>query len=153
MKICGIIAEYNPFHAGHAYQIEKTRQILGDDTAIVCVMSGNFVQRGECAIMSKHARAKSAVLGGADVVIELPSVFSLASAEKFAFGAVSILEKLGDITDLSFGSETADVPSILETAQILQEHETVALTLAHMKEGISYAAGRESAVYLRIKEK
>lgn len=153
MKICGIVAEYNPFHLGHAYQIAKTRQILGQDTAIVCVMSGNFVQRGECAIMTKQARAKAAIQGGADVVIELPPQFSVASAEKFAFGALSLLEGLGNITDLSFGCECEDISLIMEVAEILQEHETVVQTLEHMKTGISYAAARERALFARIREK
>lgn len=153
MKICGIVAEYNPFHAGHAYHIEQTRAILGEDCAIVCVMSGNFVQRGECAIMPKQARAKSAIMGGADVVLELPTQFSVAGAEKFANGAISLMESLGNITDLSFGSECADVELLMEAAQILLEHETVAATLVHMKTGISYAAARERALFARMREK
>jgi len=91
MKICGIVAEYNPFHKGHLYQIEETRRRLGDDTAIVCVMSGDFVQRGEAAVLDKNRRAEAAVRCGADLVLSLPLRWSLSSAPGFADGAVHIL--------------------------------------------------------------
>ena len=84
MKTVGVVTEYNPFHLGHLHQINETRAILGEDTAVVCVMSGNFVQRGDCAIFSKHARARAAVESGADLVIELPAPWALGSAEHFA---------------------------------------------------------------------
>ena len=91
MKILGIICEYNPFHKGHKYHIEESLKKTGAD-AVVCLMSGDFVQRGEPAVISKWKRAESAVLSGADLVLELPIIYSTASAEAFAFGAVSILE-------------------------------------------------------------
>ena len=91
MKTAAIICEYNPFHSGHEYHIRKIREELGEDTAIVTIMSGNYTQRGEVAIVNKHVRAKCAVLGGADLVIELPFPFSSSSAEFFAHGAISIL--------------------------------------------------------------
>ena len=108
MKICGVVAEYNPFHQGHSWQLEQIRQLLGQDTALVCCMSGDYVQRGEPAILSKWARAESAVRCGADLVLELPSPWSLQSAEGFALAAVGLLSALGCVTDLAFGAECPD---------------------------------------------
>ena len=101
MKVAGIIAEYNPFHMGHRYHIEKTRENGAD--FIVCVMSGNFVQRAEAAVVDKFKRAEVAVMNGADLVIELPVIFSTASAEKFALGGVYLLDML-DIVCLLYTS-------------------------------------------------
>ena len=94
MRTAAIICEYNPFHNGHKFHIEETKRQLEAD-AVIAIMSGNFVQRGDAAIFDKHLRAKAAVLGGADLVLELPAVYSSASAEFFAKGAVKILDKLG----------------------------------------------------------
>ena len=153
MRICGVVSEYNPFHKGHAYQIEQAKSHLGEDSAVVCCMSSDFVQRGDAAILPKHLRAKAAVLGGADVVLELPSPYALRSAEGFAQSAVDILLGTGVITDLSFGAEDADAELLHETASLLLEHQTVQDTLLHLKAGISYAAARERALYARVKEK
>ena len=153
MRICGVVSEYNPFHKGHAYQIEQAKSHLGEDSAVVCCMSSDFVQRGDAAILPKHLRAKAAVLGGADVVLELPSPYALRSAEGFAQSAVDILLGTGVITDLSFGAEDADAELLHETASLLLEHQTVQDTLLHLKTGISYAAARERALYARVKEK
>ena len=152
MNICGIICEYNPFHNGHKYQIEHTRRILGEDTLIVCLMSGNFVQRGEPALYHKNIRAKAACLEGADLVLELPLPYALSSAEGFAKGAVDILSKIG-CTHLSFGAEDDNVDSLKEIASLLLEKSTIDATLANMTSGISYAAARERAVFAQIKEK
>ena len=105
MKTAGIICEYNPIHNGHARHIAETRAILGEDGAVVCAMSGNFVQRGDFAVFGKHARAMSAVASGADLIVELPLPYVLSSAEGFARGGVGLLEALGVCTHLSFGSE------------------------------------------------
>ena len=153
MRICGVVSEYNPFHKGHAYQIEQAKSHLGEDSAVVCCMSSDFVQRGDAAILPKHLRAKAAVLGGADVVLELPSPYALRSAEGFAQSAVDILLGTGVITDLSFGAEDADAGLLHETASLLLEHQTVQDTLLHLKTGISYAAARERALFARVKEK
>ena len=153
MRICGVVSEYNPFHKGHAYQIEQAKSHLGEDSAVVCCMSSDFVQRGDASILPKHLRAKAAVLGGADVVLELPSPYALRSAEGFAQSAVDILLGTGVITDLSFGAEDADAGLLHETASLLLEHQTVQDTLLHLKTGISYAAARERALYARVKEK
>ena len=153
MRICGIVSEYNPFHKGHAHQIAEAKARLGEGSAGVCCMSSDFVQRGDAAILPKHLRAKAAVLGGADVVLELPAPYALRSAEGFAQSAVDILLGLGVLTDLSFGAEDADAGLLQETASLLLEHQTVQDTLLHLKTGISYAAARERALYARVKEK
>ena len=113
MKISGIICEYNPFHNGHLYHIEQTRK--NGATHIVAVMSGNFVQRGDVAVLNKFERAKAAVHCGADLVIELPVAYSLSAAETFAKGAMYILKGLGCVDELSFGSECGDL-SLLTAA-------------------------------------
>lgn len=118
MRIVGLITEYNPFHNGHQYHIKKSLEITGADAAIV-VMSGNFVQRGAPAIMPKHLRAQMALQGGASLVIELPVPYATGSAEFFAYGAVSLLEKLGCVDAICFGSECGDLTILTELAQIL----------------------------------
>ena len=118
MKTIGIIAEFNPFHNGHKYIIEKSRQETGADYCVV-VMSGDFVQRGAPAIVDKFARAKMALSCGADLVLELPIYYSLGSAEFFASGAVSILDSLGVIDYLCFGSESGDLASLTSIARVL----------------------------------
>lgn len=119
MKVSGIICEYNPFHNGHLYHIEQTRK--NGATHIVCVMSGNFVQRGDTAIMDKLERARLAVKCGADLVVELPVAFSLAPAESFATGAVWLLKSLGVVDELSFGSETGDVLALQKALSATEE--------------------------------
>lgn len=116
MKISGIVCEYNPFHNGHLYHIEKTR--ANGATHIVCVMSGNFVQRGDIAILDKFTRAELAVKSGADLVIELPVAYCLASAENFARGAVYLLDGIGCIDEISFGSECGDIQKIISAVNI-----------------------------------
>lgn len=125
MKTCGIIAEYNPFHNGHKFQIEETKKRYGA-THIVAVMSGNFTQRGDVAIYDKYKRAEVALKNGVDLVIELPVAYALASAEQFALGAVSLLRELGCVDMLSFGSECGNIDLLHETAGAVmyaQQHE------------------------------
>ena len=153
MKICGIVAEFNPFHNGHAHLLRETRRLLGEDTGIVCCMSGNFVQRGQFALLPKHLRAKAALESGADLVLELPAPYALRSAEGFAASAVSILAALGQVTDLSFGAEDADTDALMELSGLLLEHKTVQDTLIHLRTGISYAAARERALYQQVQER
>ena len=100
MNIAGIVAEYNPFHTGHQYQIQQTRALLGADAGVVAVMSGNWVQQANCAIADKWTRAKLALMGGADLVLELPTVWATASAEGFCQGAVDLLIATG-VVDIS----------------------------------------------------
>ena len=118
MTVCGITAEYNPFHTGHLHHIAETRRSLGENAVIVCVMSGNFVQRGDFAMLDKYARAEMAVRCGADLVVELPLAAALSSAEGFAKGAVQTLHALGCGT-VSFGAETADTDLLLQAAELL----------------------------------
>ncbi len=115
MKISGIICEYNPLHNGHLYHLEQVRH--GGADAIVAVMSGNFVQRGDAAILDKFTRAKMAIQGGVDLVIELPVPYALAPAENFAFGGVALLSALGNVDEISFGSECGDIDLLMQTAQ------------------------------------
>ncbi len=129
MKTVAIIAEYNPFHNGHLYQIEKIREEFGKDTAIIAIMSGNYVQRGEMAILDKWERAKAAVLCGVNLVIELPFPYSISSAEFFAKGAVSILNSLGVVDILSFGSECANIDELTEQAKNMLRPEFTSLVL------------------------
>ncbi len=146
MRICAIIAEYNPFHAGHAYHIQKTREISGCDH-VVCLLSGAFVQRGEPAIFDKWHRAQAAVACGADLVLELPSIYALRSAEGFACGSVRILQDL-NIDVLSFGSETDDIHQLKALSEVLLEEpqQYRALLKTNLDQGISYPASRSKAL-------
>ena len=119
MIIYGIAGEYNPFHTGHLHHIRQTRLLSPDDGAVVCVMSGVFVQRGDVAVFDAHARAEAAVRSGADLVLELPLPWALSSAEGFALGAAGILNALGIVTHMSFGSEIGDVEPLARAAHAL----------------------------------
>lgn len=141
--IAGIVCEYNPFHKGHLYQLEKTRQAGAD--AIVCVMSGNFVQRGECAFLDKWTRAKTAVICGADVVIDLPVPWAVSSAESFARGSVYLLKQFG-IDMLSFGTECDDKDKLLLAAKSVDDEAVIALTKKHMQSGLSYPTALHKGV-------
>ncbi len=122
MKTVAIVCEYNPFHLGHLRQIEAIRRQFGNDTAIVAVMSGNYVQRGEAAVMHKFDRAEAAVKAGVSLVLELPFPFSVAGAEQFALGAVSLIHDLGIADFLSFGSESGDVALLSRVAERIATH-------------------------------
>ncbi len=120
MRVAGVVAEYNPFHNGHEYQLSKTRSELGATHIVVC-MSGSFTQRGDCACLSKFARAKAAVLCGADLVLELPTPWAAAPAGRFASGAVSVFDALGCVDLISFGSECGDTTRLYKTAAAVKE--------------------------------
>ncbi len=135
----GIIAEYNPFHAGHAYQISEVRKIF-PGAEIVAVMSGSFTQRGEPAILDKMTRARLAIEGGCDLVLELPFVSVVRSAQDFARGGVRLLHRLGVVDSLAFGAEFPDVEKIKSAAKILDEKIFSAKIKSEMSGGISYAA-------------
>ncbi len=148
MRIAGVIAEYNPFHNGHARHLEKTRAKNGgcEATHIVAVMSGSFVQRGEPAILPKFDRARAALAGGADLVIELPAPWCLSSAEGFALGAVSLLDSLGCVDVLSFGSE-AGALAPLEKAVVLMESPRYGSLLKYfMGMGIAFPEAQQKAL-------
>lgn len=143
MKIAGIIAEYNPFHNGHAFQIEQTKK--QGATHIVAVMSGNFVQRGDIASYSKWARAKMALLNGADLVVELSTSYALSSANTFANAGVTILNTLG-IHMLSFGSESGDIELLQQTASYITQAEQSDSMREHLSKGVSYPKALEQTV-------
>ena len=145
MKTVGIIAEYNPFHNGHAYLIAETKRITGADYAVV-VMSGDFVQRGTPAIWDKYTRTRAALLGGADLVFELPVIYATASAEYFAVGGVALLTALG-VDAICFGSECGDIDALMEIARLFtNESPEFKTTLAQsLREGKSYPIAREDA--------
>ena len=140
----GIICEYNPFHLGHQKQIRKIREVFGPETAIVCAMSGNFVQRGAPAILDRQTRARAAVLSGADLVLELPVTTALSSAEGFAAGGVRILESCCDY--LCFGAETADAEALMQTARALLSDAFPPLLRAELDTGKSFPAARQAAL-------
>ena len=144
MKTVGIICEYNPLHLGHRKQINEIRRLWGDDTAIVCLMSGNFVQRGAPAIVDKSIRAEAALRSGADLVLELPTEYALSSAEGFAAGGVRILGGFCD--GLCFGAETADKNALTETARALLSEEFRPLLKAELETGRSFPAARQAAL-------
>ena len=137
-NVCGIVCEYNPFHKGHIYQIQKAKERTKADF-VIAVMSGNFVQRGEPAIINKWARTEMAIKGGADLVIELPAPFALASAEFFAHGAVNILKSTGIVTHLSFGSESFDGKNGAEKIAEKKKKD-VEIDKNILEKGLSYAA-------------
>lgn len=145
MTVAGIVAEYNPFHAGHAFHIAQTRRALGE-CAVAAVMSGSFVQRGECAVFDKWTRARSALEGGADLVLELPTVYALSSAEGFARGAVELLAASGVVTHLSFGSECGDIGALQRVADCLDSGAYQAALRRLLGEGMPFAACRQRAV-------
>lgn len=146
MKIIGIVSEYNPFHNGHRLHIEESRKTVARESAVVCVMSGDFVQRGEAAVFSKYARAEAAVKCGADLVLELPLPWSLSSAEGFARGAVGLLGALNCVDYLSFGSECGDMAILNSLATALMDPAMDAEIREELKTGVSYAAARQAAL-------
>ena len=147
MRIAGIVAEYNPFHNGHAFHIEKTRSKNGGDaTHVVAVMSGSFVQRGEPAVMPKFERARAALAGGADLVLELPVPWCLSSAEGFAFGAISLLETLGCVDILSFGSEAGDLKALEKTVAVMESDRYGSLLRCFLGMGIAFPEAQQKAV-------
>ena len=144
--MAGIIAEYNPFHRGHRWQIQTLRRLLGADAAVVAVMSGNFVQRGDFAVLEKRARAECALLGGADLVLELPSPWSAATAERFAQGGVALLAATGVVTHLAFGCETGDLGPLAAAARCLENPGWEEAARRHLAAGVTFAAARQAAV-------
>lgn len=146
MKTVGIVAEYNPFHNGHKFHIQDAKKLTGADYCIV-VMSGNFVQRGTPAMIDKYARTKMALLNGADLVIELPVYYAVSSAENFAAGAVSLLDRLGVVNSICFGSECGDISVLSEFAGILSEEssEFSEVLRKNLKDGLSYPVARNNA--------
>lgn len=146
MNIAGITAEYNPFHTGHAYQISALKAQLGPDTSVVAVMSGSWVQQGRPAVTDKWTRARMALNGGADLILELPTVWVAASAESFARGAVELLCRCGVIDTLCFGSETGELAPLLAAAECLDSPDYPEQLRKALEGGASFAAARQAAV-------
>jgi predicted nucleotidyltransferase len=147
MNTVGIIAEYNPFHNGHKYHLEQSKKITGADYVVV-VMSGNYVQRGEPAIVDKWTRTKMALQNGADIVIELPSIYASSSAEGFAHAAISLLNATGIVSSVCFGSETADISFMKELADILVNEPEPYKTLlkSELSKGLVFPKARANAL-------
>ncbi len=153
MKVVGLITEYNPFHNGHLYHIRKAREVTGADTVIV-VMSGNYVQRGIPAMMPKRLRAFAALEAGVAAVFELPVFFACGSAEYFAEGAIALLDALGCVDAICFGSECGDVKSLGKIAKILADEpeEYSVLLRNYLKSGLSYPRARQAALKSYFKD-
>lgn len=147
MRVVGLIAEYNPFHNGHQYHIEKAKELVNADAAIV-VMSGNFVQRGAPAIIPKHMRAEATLKCGADLVIELPVCYATGTAEQFAYGAVSLLNKLGCVDAICFGSECGDINALSNLAKLLcdESDEYKDALQAGLRLGMSFPLARQNVL-------
>lgn len=150
MKIAAIICEYNPFHHGHAALFEGVRARIGEDTAILCILGGNFTQRGTPALFSKQARAEMAIRCGADLVLELPFPHSAASAERFASSGVHIANALGCVNVLAFGSECADTALLLHLGELLESDEFREAYRAEPNDSSLGTAAKTEAVFRRV---
>ncbi|OEH93936.1 nucleotidyltransferase [Bacillus solimangrovi] len=146
MKACGLVVEYNPFHNGHAFHLEQAKKTSNADI-IIAVMSGNFLQRGEPAIVSKWARAKMALAAGVDLVIELPYSFAVQKADRFAYGAVALLDAL-NADYFCFGSEHGEIEPFIETSRFLLENEqTISQRMkAALRSGVSFPSAASAAI-------
>ena len=144
MKVAGIIAEYNPFHNGHAYLVEKARE--NGATHVVAVMSGNFVQRGEPALLDRSVRTQAALMNGVDLVLQLPAVYAASPAQSFARAAVEILDGTGFVDELVFGSECGDAEKLISAVCALESEKLKLLLDEELKKGISFASARENAL-------
>lgn len=144
MKISAVISEFNPFHNGHSYLISQAKQ---NSDAVICIMSGAFVQRGDVAIFDKFIRAEAAVRNGADLVIELPVVFAASTAERFAFGAVNLAKNLGCVDEIVFGSESGDIDKLTAAAKLLfnEPPEISEKIKQNLADGFSYPVSRKMA--------
>ena len=138
-KVVGIISEYNPFHNGHAYQISEVKKLF-DDAKIISIMSGSFTQRGTPSLLDKWTKARLAIEGGCDLVLELPFISSVRSAQDFARGAIKILKNLGVVNFLAFGAETSNLNQLQSAAKVFDNKNFPAQIKAEMSKGISYAA-------------
>ena len=151
MKVVGIVAEYNPFHNGHKFHMEQARHLTGADYVIV-VMSGNFTQRGNPALVDKYTRTRMALESGADLVIELPVYYACTSAEFFAKGAIALLDKLGIVDSICFGSECGDIRMLTKIASVLHNEtdEFKLMLKAYLKEGKTFPQARTLALEATI---
>lgn len=152
-KVVGIIAEYNPFHNGHTYHIQMTKEKTGADFVVV-IMTGNFTQRGNTSVINKWEKTKMAINGGADLVIELPTIYSISSAENFANGAIKILNSLKIIDLISFGMETTAISDLNNVANVLYSEpiEYKNILKSELNKGESYPKARENALMIYLKD-
>lgn len=152
-KILGIVSEYNPFHSGHLYHLKESKKIIKPDYT-VAIMSGNFVERGDTAIIDKWSRAEMALKNGVDLVIELPLVYSISSAENFAMGAIKILDSLKMDTTISFGSESGNIAVLNEIAKVLVQEPPEYLSILNheLSLGISFPKAREHALLMYLND-
>lgn len=146
MKTVGIIAEYNPFHRGHAWQLRAVREKFGPDCAVITALGGCFTQRGDPAVFTKYARAEAALRCGADLVLELPLPWAASSAEGFARGGVGVLNALGNVDTLVFGSECADIDRLNRLTEALSEPDWEPLLREKLRSGAGYAKARQQAL-------
>lgn len=144
MKISAVISEFNPFHKGHKYLIDKIKN--NGATHIVAVMSGNFVQRGESAVFSKWDRAKTALINGVDLVVENPLVYATASAQRFSYGGVNVIKGLGCVNELAFGSECGDIEKLTKVAECILSDQYNEPLQKYLKSGISFPQARQLAI-------
>ncbi len=146
-RVLGIIAEYNPFHNGHLYHLQKSIKETESDY-VVAIISGNFVQRGNSSVINKWKKAEMALKSGVNLVIELPSVYSISSAENFAFGAIKILNELKIVKHVSFGTETSDMAALNNIANLLLQEpkDYQSILQEELKKGVSFPKAREVAV-------
>lgn len=152
-NVLAIIGEYNPFHNGHLYHLNKSKEKANANYSIA-IMSGNFVQRGNVSIVDKWTRAKMAILNGIDLVIELPCIYSISSAENFAMGAIKILNSLKIVDNISFGTEVDDISILHEFADILTDEpaEFKSLLSHELSKGISFPKARENALLMYLND-
>ena len=152
-RVVGVIAEYNPFHNGHYYHLQKAKEEAGAEYC-VAVISGNFTQRGETSIVNKWMKAYMAICGGADLVIELPTIYSISSAENFASGAIKILDSLKIVDSFSFGAEADDLATLNNIANVLYEEPRPYVNILNheLKKGVSYPVAREHAVMMYLND-
>ena len=152
-RVLGIIAEYNPFHNGHMYHLQKAKAQSGAQYCI-CVMSGNFVQRGNTSIVNKWKKAEMALLNGVDLVIELPTIYGVASAEGFSLGAIKLLNNLKIVDAISFGTETSDFAALNNISSIVNEEpmKYKSILNSELKKGLSFPKARENALMLYLND-
>ncbi len=152
-KVLGIIAEYNPFHNGHLYHLKNSKELTGCDYTIA-IMSGNFTQRGSTSLIDKWEKTKMALSNDIDLIIELPVLYSISSAENFAEGAIKILNSLGIVDYLSFGSETSDITILNKISDVIynEPKEYKAMLLHELKKGVSFPKARENALLMYLND-
>ena len=152
-NVLGIVAEYNPFHNGHLYHLEESKNQANADYTIA-VISGNFVQRGDVSIIDKWSKAEMAIKNGIDLVIELPTMYSISSAENFAYGSMKILDSLNIVNAVSFGAEQANTDTLDKFATILynEPKEFISVLNHELSKGISFPKARENALLLYLND-